>query len=224
MKHITQIGLAVVVAGAFIASSSAQNPAMPSTTSQNSSTSAQTSTPAEPSLGNFARTVRKEKKQEASKVFDNDNLPREDKLSVVGTPSDSTAAAGASDQQAAAPSAQASKPSNPAVTPGESPEQRQQVFDAWKGKLSTQQSQIDQLSHELDLEQREYQLHAADYYRDAGGMLRNQAVWNKENAEYTQKIAEQQKALDEAKQKLSDMQEDARKSGVPSSVTDSQQQ
>jgi len=38
-------------------------------------------------LGDYARAVRKEKKQEkleSGKRFDNDNLPKTDKLSVVG--------------------------------------------------------------------------------------------------------------------------------------------
>ena len=42
------------------------------------------------------------------------------------------------------------------------------------------------------------------------------ADWDKQDAQYKQQIADKQKALDDAKQKLDDMQEDARKAGVPS--------
>lgn len=73
-------------------------------------------------------------------------------------------------------------------------------------------------SRELDVLQREYQLRAAAFYADAGNRLRNQAVWDQEDAKYKEQIADKQKELDTAKQKLDDMQEDARKAGMPSSV------
>jgi hypothetical protein len=55
-------------------------------------------------------------------------------------------------------------------------------------------------------------------YGDAGNRLRNSADWDKQDAQYKQQIADKQKALDDAKQKQDEMQEDARKAGVPSSV------
>jgi hypothetical protein len=55
-------------------------------------------------------------------------------------------------------------------------------------------------------------------YADAGNRLRNQLPWDKEDADYKQKIADKQKALEDAKQKLTDMQEEARKAGVPSNM------
>jgi len=71
------------------------------------------------------------------------------------------------------------------------------------------------------VEQREYQLRAAAMYADAGNRLRNSGNWDKEDADYKQKIAEKKKAADAAKQELDDMQENARKAGVPSSVRES---
>jgi hypothetical protein len=225
MKRIQQICLAVVLTGTLIALASAQNSAT-QTSSPQSTTTAQTSITPEPSLGNLARAVRKEKKPESAKCYDNDNLPRQDRLNIVGPGSDAadSSQADASDQASGADASKAGKASMPAVTPGETPEQRQQVYDQWKEKLSTQQSQIDLLSRELDVQQREYKLRAAEFYSDAGERLRNSAAWDKQDADYKQKLVQQQKALDDAKQKLNDMQEDARKSGVPSSVTESEQQ
>jgi Skp family chaperone for outer membrane proteins len=55
-------------------------------------------------------------------------------------------------------------------------------------------------------------------YADVGNRMRNAAQWDKEDAEYKQKIADKQKALDDAKQKLEDIQEEARKAGTPSSI------
>jgi hypothetical protein len=179
-------------------------------------------------LGNYARELKKEKKQQAAKRFDNDNLPREDKLSVVGPAAESADSSGATppEQQAAsgdAKAAEANKPAMPTVTAGQSQEERQQVYDQWKGKLSAQQSEVDSLARELDLEQREYKLRAASFYGDAGERLRNETGWDKEDAEYKKKIADAQKALDDAKQKMGDMQEDARKAGVPASVREGEQ-
>jgi hypothetical protein len=230
MEQIMNRTMYLLLAGTVLAGMS-----VPSLRAQNSSgqgASAQTASPqspspAQPSLGDYARALKKEKRQQAAKQFDNDNLPREDKLSVVGPTTD---AAGSSDNAAPgqpagdAKTAEANKPSVPSVGPGQSQQERQQVFDQWKEKLSSQQSQVDSLAHELDLEQREYKLRAASFYGDAGERFRNQAGWDKEDADYKKKIADAQKALDDAKQKMSDMQEDARKAGVPSSVREADQQ
>jgi len=168
----------------------------------------------EPSLGSYARAVKKDKKpQTAAKKFDNDNLPKDDKISVVGN--GVTASAVASDAPLSDPTAAAA--GQMAVQPGQSQEQRQVVYDQWQQKINAQQSQVDLLTRELDVDQREYRVRAAAFYADAGDRLRNQAAWDKEDADYKQKIADKQKALDEAKHQVTDMQEDARKSGVPSS-------
>jgi hypothetical protein len=68
--------------------------------------------------------------------------------------------------------------------------------------------------------QREYQIRAAAMYADAGNRMRNEAQWDKQDADYKQKIADKQKAVEDAKQKLGDMQEEARKDGVPSAMVD----
>jgi hypothetical protein len=187
------------------------------------------------SLGDYARQARKQKtsKPAAAKQFDNDNLPKNDKLSVVGEARQEAAAVSSDGeaQEAAteAPegeSGAAAQPEQkdqaaeqkPDGKPGESPEDRQKFFEDWKQKISQQQDQIALLTRELDVAQKEYQLRAAAFYADAGNRLRNSGNWDKEDAQYKQQIADKQKALDAAKQKLDDMQEEARKSGVPSSV------
>ena len=228
MKRMTYFSLAgIVLAGMSVSVLHAQNANQ--NASPQSTTVPQTVNSPEPSLGAYARAVKKDKKQPAAKQFDNDNLPREDKLSVVGPASADNAASpdnAAQEQPAAgdAKTAAANKPAVATVTPGETPEQRQQVYDKWKDKLGAQQTQVDQLAKELDLEQREYKLRSASFYGDAGERLRNQANWDKQDADYKKKLADQQKALDDAKQKMSDMQEDARKAGVPSSVRENDQQ
>ncbi len=173
------------------------------------------------SLGDYARKVRKEKKPSTAKKYDNDNLPVNDKLSVVGNaPADTTAPAATDGSQAAsdgtAQPGDADK--KPEVKPGQTPQERQKIYDEWNQKIAAQKDHIDLLSRELDVTQREYQLRAAAFYADAGNRLRNSGAWDKEDADYKQKIADKKKALDDAKQQLDDMQEQARKSGVPSSA------
>jgi hypothetical protein len=212
---------------------------------QNQTSSAPQSASSDTSLGNYARQVRKDTGTSSKpKVYDNDNLPREDKLSIVGseTPADNTADAKPGDSansEGAKPAGESKaspdgKPSSetPAKTPAENksgaddktankanPDQaKQDMWKQWGDKLGAQQEQIDLLTRELDVLQREYKLRAAEMYSDVGNRLRNSADWDKQDADYKQKIADKQQALDDAKQKLEDMREDARKAGVPSSV------
>jgi hypothetical protein len=76
------------------------------------------------------------------------------------------------------------------------------------------------LERDLDVLQREYRIRAAAMYADAGNRLRNSGDWDKQDTQYKQQIADKQKALDDAKQKLDDVQEDARKAGAPASVSE----
>jgi hypothetical protein len=183
---------------------------------------AQSATQEQP-LGDYARAVRKDKKPATAKQFDNDNLPADNKLSIVGE-SQTTAQSGDSSQTAANGGQDASasdkkaddKP--PTVQPGESKEDRQKTYDSWKDRLTAEKEKIDLLSREYDVEQREYQLRAAAMYADAGNRMRSESTWDKEDADYKKKIEEKKKALDDAKKEMDDMQEDARKAGVPSSV------
>lgn len=187
------------------------------------------------SLGDYARQIRKNTPNTGKpKVFDNDNLPKQDKLSIVGaTPESGDNASEAKTDDSAAPgdtgegSAQPkpssdSKPADQAGTGQKSPEdqaEREAAAKQWEEKISAQKDAIDLVSRELEVLQKEYQLRAAAFYADAGNRLRNQGAWDQEDGKYKQQIADKQKELDDAKQKLDDMQEQARKAGMPSSVS-----
>jgi len=197
MKRITGIGFVIALSTILLVSAAG----------------AQTTSPApdQSSLGDYARKIRKDPAAKARpKVFDNDNLPSEDKLSVVGQASaaDAPGAAPTDDKNATAAKAD------------DDQAKKQAGWKSWQDKLSGQKDQIDLSTRELDVLQREYQIRAAAMYADAGSRLRNSAEWDKEDADYKQKIADKQKTLDTAKQKLSDMQEEARKDGVPSAMVD----
>ncbi|PYV67540.1 MAG: hypothetical protein DMG97_27030 [Acidobacteria bacterium] len=180
-------------------------------------------------LGDYARAVRKEKKQEkleSGKRFDNDNLPKTDTLSVVGKAADQsapnssdTASQAAQDNVQPQSSQKADDSAKMAESkPGEPAKDRQKMYDEWKKKISEQQDKINLLAREMDVMQREYRLRAAAFYADAGNRLRNAGSWDKEDAQYKQQLAEKQKTLDTAKEELQDSRERARKAGVPSSM------
>jgi len=171
---------------------------------------AQTTTPSpdQSSLGDYARKVHKDPGAKAKpKVYDNDNLPKDDKLSVVG---EGPAAGGTN--PADAKDAAADK------TADDEQAKKQTEWKSWQDKLSAQKNAIDLASRELDVLQKEYELRAAAMYADVGNRMRNATQWDKEDADYKQKIADKQKAVDDAKQKLDDIQEEARKAGVPADM------
>jgi len=198
----------------------------------------------ESSLGDYARQIRKAPSSK-QKVFDNDNLPRDTKLSIIGQapaaegapaensgetkPAASASATPAATETKAAPAEGAKAETKAATeekttanttakTPEDDDAAKQAAIKQWEDKLAAQKEQIDLLERELNVLQREYQIRAAAMYADAGNRMRNEADWDKQDAQYKQQIADKQKALDDAKQKLDDMQEDARKAGVPASA------
>ncbi|MGA8617833.1 MAG: hypothetical protein WB660_04855 [Candidatus Sulfotelmatobacter sp.] len=176
--------------------------------------------PPDQSLGDYARKVHKDPSAPKSKpkVFDNDNLPKDDKLSIVGQPP-SVAGSATSDSAAKSAPADTKDAAKPSTTNDEEAK-KQAAWKAWQEKLAEQKRQIDLASRELDVVQREYQLRAAAMYADVGNRLRNSVDWDKQEAQYKQQIVDKQKAVEDAKQKLDEMEEEARKAGVPASMRD----
>lgn len=227
MKRIAYLASGLAMTVALLALTMAAQDQTPPLNSQNTGSS----------LGDYARQVRKGPASNKPKVFDNDNLPREDKLSVVGqAPSDTPAAdnsaeAKAADTSSSAPAAGDAKAQTdnktaaPAQATGsdkapEDPAAKQAAWKQWGEKIAAQKDQIDLLTRELSVLQKEYQLRAAAMYADVGNRLRNSGDWDKQDAQYKQQIADKQKQVDDANQKLADLQEEARKAGVPSSIAE----
>jgi hypothetical protein len=166
------------------------------------------------SLGDYARAARKTKPQTAASTshhYDNDNLPRNQHLSVVGPE------ARANTDNPPTP-ATANAPTDAAQTSAKDPKAEandgQKAEEALQKKIDEKKQKIEALNQELDLSQREYKLRAAAMYSDAGNRLRNAAMWDKEDSQYKQEIAEKQKAIDAARQELENAQEEARKAGL----------
>jgi hypothetical protein len=149
------------------------------------------------SLGDYARAVRKNKAETSSTArhYDNDNLPTNETLSVVGPPPGADAKAG---QKAAA------------VASSAPTAERQKSAEEWNDKIAKQKAKIDSLNHEIDLDQRELHLRDAAVYSDSSASALAIRL-----AQYKTDIDAKQKALDAARQQLDEMQEQARKAGVP---------
>lgn len=184
------------------------------------SASAQSDSGQKQSLGDFARAERAQKKPDTSRHFDNDTIPRTDKLSVVGNtenaqndsaPPENSTADNATTSDSDSQQASAETPKKGVVAPD-----KQQANEELKTQIADAQSKVDLLTRELDVAQKESQLREAAFYGDAGSRLRNSGTWDKENATSKDQIADKQKALADAKQQLEDLQEQARKAGIKS--------
>jgi hypothetical protein len=182
------------------------------------------------SLGDLARQVRKQKPTPTTKTFDNDNLPQGDKVSVVGQPAEQSAdgnSANTNNTTAPATQDHSASSGDAAKAPASGDEKsstddeqakKQALYKEWQEKIQHQRDAIDLANRELDVANREYRLRAAAFYADAGNRLRNEGSWDKEDSQFKDQIAAKQKTLDDAKKTLEDMQEQARKAGVPSSM------
>jgi hypothetical protein len=163
--------------------------------------------PAAQSLGDYARAVKKTKNAPASdhkKVYDNDNLPANSSISVVGNPTSSL-------QQ---PS------SDQIANPAAAADQSGSSSDKSTEKLAAQNEKVSGLAHEVELLQREYTVKSAEFYSNPANMAQHPKGFAKDDTDYKQKIADKQKELEAAKTKLSDMQDEARREGAPTAATE----
>ena len=203
--------------------------AMVTTVAVSVSAAGQSQAASSPSLGDYARAVKKTKGPEKSsaKVYDNDNLPNSSSLSVVGqTPAadagqDKDAGAQAKDKSADGKTAdeKSATEKKAELKPGQAAEEREKALEAWKAKLDEQKSQVSLLTREVDVLQREHDIKATEFNGDTARRVQNPNGFAVEDAKYKKQIAEKQKDLDAAKAKLNEMQEEARKSGAPNSVS-----
>ncbi len=156
------------------------------------------------SLGDAARAARKNKGDSDTTIrhFDNDNLPSDDGISVVGPPP-----APEDVKTTLATTAVANDPAAAAES--------QKTATELQKKVDKQKEKVDFLSHELDLEQREYRLKVAEMYANAANRVRNPSQWDQEDAQYKKDIETKQRVVDTARQDLENMQDQLHKMGTP---------
>ena len=183
---------------------------------------------AQESLGDAARSARMQKSGSApgARVYTNETLPTHSIISISGTPAPTTAETKTqSDDTSADSGAKADAGTKPAATKDaaaktDSAEDQQKAAADWKQKIDEQKNEISRLERELNVLQREGQIRSTVFYADAGTQLRDPKKYADDVRKNQDDMAAKQKALDEGKQKLDDMQEEARKAGVPASSRD----
>ncbi len=186
------------------------------------------------SLADQAKAARQQPKKSATKVYTEDDLPSvpESKMAEESHAAEATAtnaeaakeapaadtASGDADKKDDAAS-DAKKEDDAAAKEKEEAAKAAAEAQAndFKAKVSDKQEEVKSLEKELDLMQRENKLRQASYYGDAGNQLRDQKKWADEQRQYQTDLEAKQKALAEAKEKLDDSREQARKNGIPES-------
>jgi hypothetical protein len=153
---------------------------------------------AQESLGELARQQRQSKKPSSAKLYTNDDFAM-----VPEAP-----AAAAADKTEKSDKAEAGAPKAGAA------DDKVKLAAAFKARADEQKKNIAQLERELDVAQREYRLKVAVYYADAGNNLRDGKKWAEDDRKQRTEIEGKQKAVADAKQKLADLQEEARKAGI----------
>jgi thymidylate synthase len=156
--------------------------------------------------------------KEAPRVYDNDNLPSAATLSVVGTSTKETGKDsdnfGNNEAQGTTTrgsdignnsNRQNKKPGE--IKPGQSPSERQQAYAEWGKRIRDERKNVNQLAWELDDLKHNPPMSVAVFH-----------LWPDDQL-YLESIAEKQKALDRARAALSDLEDQARRAGVPSSFT-----
>ena len=183
------------------------------------------------SLADQAKAARQQPKKSATKVYTEDDLPSvpasrmaEESHAAEATAANAEAAKEAPATDAAAASgdavaSDATKEDDAAAKEQATKDKEAAEADAkeWKSKVDDQQQQISSLEKEVDLMQRENKLRQASYYGDAGNQLRDQKKWADEQRQYQTDLEAKQKAIADAKEKLDDTREQARKSGISES-------
>ena len=169
-----------------------------------------------PSLADAARKAKKNKPAEpTTKVITNDDL------GVVPRLPEKPAADSATGDNAADKTASTDAKDKDKGKEGKKSGDDQAAIDKqWQDKISAQKDAIALLERELDVLKRENQIRAATFYADAGNRLRDEKKYAEDDRKYHEQTDAKQKAIDDAKSKLEQMKDDARKAGAsPSAIS-----
>ena len=158
-----------------------------------------TSVGAQQSLGELARQQRQAKRPSSARVITNDDIA----MAPAPAP-----------EAAAEPKGDTSDKDKSDAAAGASADDKTKLSASFKAKANDQKKAIAQLEREFDVAQREYRLKVAIYYADVGNNLRDGKKWAEEDRKQRAELDDKQKAIAAAKQKLADIQEEARKAGV----------
>ena len=183
------------------------------------------------SLADAARLHKQQQagKPTTAKVFTNDDLPTTETINTVGPkateepvlhmatdggreiPVESSpvpANAGAASSAAKDDAAKAK--------PADESKDRQKTWEDWRSKIQKQAAMVEQLEKDNEEIERQFKLTTGNYYNSAQQRIYDGAAMQKEDASYREQMEQKKKAIEEAKQKVDDLQEEARRAGVPS--------
>ena len=167
---------------------------------------------AQQSLGDVARKARAQQKPAASVSFDQDSMARPS--GVVSTVGQDKSDADPTNQAAAANANGPDAKGND--KDAKDKKSAEKAKSDWNNKIDDQKKELATLQRELDILQREQRLRAAAFYGDAGTQMRDQAKFAQDSRQEQEQLDTKKQALDAAQQKLSDLQEQARKAGASS--------
>ncbi len=174
------------------------------------------------SLAEAARQHRKQKEAKpvaTRAVFTNDNLPSTETISTVGVPASEGDATNPAKTPAAANADQAAAKDGKTAEPkiGDSAEQREKIWEDRRNKITQQKEIIEKLQKDTEQAEKDNQLRANTYMGSAQSRIFGGETEAKAQIASKEQVEKNKKVIDDAKQKLDDMQEEARRAGVPSS-------
>jgi hypothetical protein len=173
---------------------------------------------AQPSLGDLARAQRAAAERNANKnggkhVYTNDDLTglrsSSDGVTVAPSPAGAAKSADSKEADKSATASSKNEKSNVKAVPAE---------ETYRKDVQKQRAQIAQLEKDVDELQHKLKVQSTNYYFDAGSRLRDGKQWAEDREKMDKDIEAKQQKLAEARTKLDDLLEQARKLGIPSSA------
>jgi Skp family chaperone for outer membrane proteins len=162
---------------------------------------------AEPSLGDVARQQRADKKAAPKRVITNEDLPSSSSgVTVAPSP-----AGGAAPTRDLKDSKDAKKPAD--VAHADAPSKTPVDAD-YRAQIQKQRVEIAKLEKEVADLQHKQQVQSTNAYMDAGARLRDPKAWTDQRDKLDKDIATRQQKLQDARVKLDDLFEQARKLGI----------
>jgi hypothetical protein len=180
---------------------------------------------AQSSLADAARQAKTEKQTAtpAKHVYTNDDIMPAATPAVEKAPGEAAAPAAGDASKADSAKTDAAKPEaakgdEKSAEKGDKKETKEDTAakaTALKDQIAAQKKAISDQEKEISISEREHQIRVATYYADAGNQLRTGEKWFQDEKKYQEDLDGKKKALTDAKAKLDQTMEEARKAGVP---------
>ena len=166
------------------------------------------------SLAEVARETRNAPHARAKKVVTNDDIPSVDTMSTASAPEKDSAKA-TDDKTASKGESKAGVTTKAgSATPAKKDAEQEKSDAGLNDKYSQQQEKISLLERELKVSEQEYRQKQLAHLADVNARINNQQQYAEAEKLDEDDLAQKKEKLNAERQKLSDMQEDARHAGV----------